>query len=30
VEKRDADDVAFAMALGARIGPLAEVVGVAF
>jgi hypothetical protein len=30
VEKRDADDVASAMALGARIGPLAEVVVVAF
>ena len=30
VEKRDADNFAYAMALGARIGPLAEVVGVAF
>jgi len=30
VEKRDADNVASAMALGPKIGPLAEVVGVAF
>jgi len=28
VEKRDADNLAYAMALGARLGPLAEVVGV--
>ena len=30
VEKRDADNFASAMALGPKIGPLAEVVGVAF
>src|SRR5215471_17146252 len=30
VEKRDADNFACAMALGPKIGPLAEVVGVAF
>jgi len=30
VEKRDADNFAYVMALGPKVGPLADVVGVAF